>query len=69
MRTPDDSTDRGTYLRVFLSYRVTLLPAGALVSPYSLAGTLMICWTSVEAFAVAAHKAVEMNLIRGTDEF
>ena len=58
---------RGTYLGVF-RLQVTLLTAGALVSPYSLAGTLMICWTSVEAFAVAGHKQ-EMNLILGTDEF
>ena len=29
----------------------------------------MFRWTPVEEFAVAAHKAVEMNLIRGTDEF
>jgi len=29
----------------------------------------MFCWTPVEEFAVAAHKAVEMNLIRDTDEF
>ena len=55
--------------RVFLTYRGTLLPAGALLSPYPPAGTLMFRWTPVEEFAVAAHKAVEMNLIRGTDEF
>ena len=55
--------------RVFLTYRGTLLPAGALLSPFPPAGTLTFRWTPVEEFAVAAYKAVEMNLIRGTDEY
>ena len=55
--------------RVFLTYRGTLIPEGLFPSPYPPAGTLMFRWTPVEQFAVAAHKAVEMNLIRDTDEF